>query len=64
MKLKFRILDNRIGSIFDLPKYQTEGSAGLDLLACIDNDLVLMPNESTIIESEFQFISTIKILRA
>ena len=51
MKLKFKILDNRIGSIFDLPKYQTEGSAGLDLLACIDNDLVLMPNESTIIES-------------
>tara|TARA_B100001121_G_C18417205_1_gene492915 strand:+ start:243 stop:695 length:453 start_codon:yes stop_codon:yes gene_type:complete len=51
MKLKFKILDKRIGSVFDFPEYQTEGSAGLDLLACINNDLVMKPNESTIIES-------------
>jgi dUTP pyrophosphatase len=51
MKLKFKILDQRIGTNFDTPKYQTSGSAGLDLLACIEEELVLQPNESTIIPS-------------
>ena len=51
MKLKFKILDPRIGKDFQIPKYQTSGSAGLDLIACIDNKVVLTPNESTIIPS-------------
>ena len=51
MKLKFKILDPRIGKDFEIPKYQTIGSAGLDLIACIDSQLVLTPNESTIIPS-------------
>ena len=41
MKLKFKILDPRIGKDFEIPKYQTIGSAGLDLIACIDSQLVL-----------------------
>jgi dUTP pyrophosphatase len=51
MKLKFKILDQRIGSEFETPKYQTAGSAGLDLLACIEDQIVLEPNEATIIPS-------------
>lgn len=51
MKLKFKILDKRIGSDFPLPKYQTNGSAGLDLIACTKENLILKPNESTIIPS-------------
>ena len=51
MKLKFKILDPRIGKDFEIPKYQTSGSAGLDLIACINSQLVLTPNESTIIPS-------------
>tara|TARA_B100000886_G_scaffold140533_1_gene95150 strand:- start:13757 stop:14209 length:453 start_codon:yes stop_codon:yes gene_type:complete len=51
MKLKFKILDNRIGDEFKIPCYQTSGSAGLDLLACVDEELVLEANESTIIPS-------------
>jgi dUTP pyrophosphatase len=51
MKLKFKILDQRIGSEFETPKYQTAGSAGLDLLACIEDQIVLEPNEATIIQS-------------
>ena len=51
MKLKFKILDQRIGTDFQTPKYQTFGSAGLDLLACIDDQLIMQPNESTIIPS-------------
>ena len=45
MKLKFKILDPRIGKDFQIPKYQTSGSAGLDLIACIDTQMVLTPNE-------------------
>ena len=51
MKLKFKILDPRIGKDFEIPKYQTAGSAGLDLIACIDSQLILSPIESTIIPS-------------
>ena len=51
MKLKFKILDPRIGKDFGIPKYQTLGSAGLDLVACVDSQLILSPNQSTIIPS-------------
>ncbi len=51
MKLKFKILDKRIGTEFDMPKYQTSGSAGMDLIACNEEKLVLKPNESTVIQS-------------
>jgi len=51
MKLKFKILDSRIGSNFPIPKHQTGGSAGIDLIACIDDEMILDPNESTIISS-------------
>ena len=51
MKLKFKILDSRIGSNFPIPKHQTSGSAGIDLIACIDDEMILGPNESTIISS-------------
>ena len=51
MKLKFKILDSRIGSNFPIPKHQTSGSAGIDLIACIDDEMILNPNESTIISS-------------
>ena len=51
MKLKYKILDNRIGTEFDIPKYQTAGSAGMDLIACCDESITLSPNESTIIPS-------------
>ncbi|GIS49317.1 MAG: hypothetical protein Ct9H90mP22_9050 [Gammaproteobacteria bacterium] len=51
MKLKFKILDKRIGTEFDMPKYQTSGSAGMGLIACNEEKLVLKPNESTVIQS-------------
>ena len=41
MKLKFKILDSRIGSNFPIPKHQTSGSAGIDLIACIDDEMIL-----------------------
>jgi dUTP pyrophosphatase len=47
--LQVRILDARIGSDFPLPAYATEGSAGLDLRACIDAPLLLAPGKAELI---------------
>jgi dUTP pyrophosphatase len=47
--LKVRILDSRIGHEFPLPAYATAGSAGLDLRACIDADLLLEPGKAQLI---------------
>jgi deoxyuridine 5'-triphosphate nucleotidohydrolase len=47
--LKVRILDPRIGGEFPLPAYATSGSAGLDLRACIDQDLLLEPGKAELI---------------
>ena len=47
--LKVRILDARIGRDFPLPAYATAGSAGLDLRACIEADLLLEPGKAELI---------------
>jgi dUTP pyrophosphatase len=47
--LQVRILDARIGSEFPMPAYATDGSAGLDLRACIDAPLVLAPGHAELI---------------
>ena len=41
--LQVRIVDSRIGNEFPLPAYATDGSAGLDLRACVDAPLILQP---------------------
>ncbi|OBW91893.1 dUTP diphosphatase [Gallibacterium salpingitidis] len=48
-KIDVKILDARIGSEFPLPSYATEGSAGLDLRALIDEKIVLQPGETRLI---------------
>ncbi len=47
--LRIRILDARLGGEFPLPAYATEGSAGLDLRACVDAPLLLQPGQSELI---------------
>ena len=47
--LKVRILDARIGREFPLPAYATEGSAGLDLRACLEAPLELAPGRAELI---------------
>jgi dUTP pyrophosphatase len=47
--LKVRILDARMGKEFPLPAYATEGSAGLDLRACIDAPLNLEPGRAELL---------------
>jgi len=47
--LKVRVLDERMGRDFPLPAYATDGSAGLDLRACLAADLVLDPGRAELI---------------
>jgi dUTP pyrophosphatase len=47
--LQVRILDPRLGREFALPHYATEGSAGLDLRACLDAPLVLESGRTELI---------------
>ena len=48
-EVQVKILDKRIGTAFPLPKYETEGSAGIDLRACLDAPLILEPGQTTLI---------------
>lgn len=48
-KLEVKILDERIRGM--LPHYATAGAAGLDLRACIDAPLALMPGDSQLVSS-------------
>ncbi|MDQ3028191.1 MAG: dUTP diphosphatase [Pseudomonadota bacterium] len=46
-KLAIKVLDEKIRP--HLPAYATEGSAGLDLRACIDAPLTLRPGDSALV---------------
>ena len=49
--LQVRILAARIGREFALPTYATDGSAGLDLRACIAAPLLLEPGRAELIST-------------
>lgn len=46
-----RILDPRIGREIPMPTYATEGSAGLDLRACLDAPLTLQPGDTQLLST-------------
>jgi dUTP pyrophosphatase len=48
-RLQLKILDRRLGSEFPLPDYATEGSAGMDLRAMLDEVVDLAPGETLLI---------------
>lgn len=48
-KVQLKILDARMGDTIPLPKYATEGSAGLDLHACLDEPFELKPAHTELI---------------
>lgn len=47
--IELKILDSRIGTEFPLPAYATAGSAGMDLRAITDTQLVIQPGETVLI---------------
>lgn len=48
-KIALKILDARIGGKFPLPRYGTDGAAGLDMVACLNDPLTLKPGETHLI---------------
>ncbi len=47
--IDIKILDDRIGNEIPLPRYATDGSAGLDLRACITEKLELKSGQTELI---------------
>jgi len=48
-QIQLQILDERVGNEIELPHYATDGSAGMDLRACIDEALEIKPGETHLI---------------
>lgn len=48
-KIQLRVLDERLGRDYPLPDYATQGSAGIDLRACIDLPLLVEPGQTELI---------------
>ena len=48
-RVSLKILDPRIGKVIPLPEYATDGSAGMDLRACLDEVLPIRPGETHLI---------------
>ncbi len=48
-ELQVKILSSLIGNAVPLPEYSTDGSAGLDLRACLENQLCLNPGHTELI---------------
>ncbi|MDH4031785.1 MAG: dUTP diphosphatase [Chromatiales bacterium] len=47
--IKLKILDQRLGNEFPLPDYATDGSAGVDLRACVEDTTVIDPGQTILV---------------
>lgn len=47
--IQLKVLDPRVGTEFPLPDYATDGSAGVDLRACLDEPLEIQPGSTELI---------------
>lgn len=47
--LAVKIMDTRLGNEWPLPNYATEGSAGMDLRACIEAPITLHPGDTQLL---------------
>lgn len=48
-KIEMKILDQRLGHEFPLPHYATDGSAGMDMRAMLEEPLEIKPGETHLI---------------
>lgn len=51
--VKLKIIDPRLGDQIPLPEYATDGSAGMDLRACLNEPLSIGPGESELVPTGF-----------
>ena len=47
--IELKILDPRVGESIPLPHYATDGSAGMDMRACIDEPITVAPGETVLV---------------
>ena len=47
--IELKVLDPRVGDTIPLPHYATDGSAGLDMRACIDAPLAVEPGDTVLV---------------
>ncbi len=52
-RVRLRVLDARLGTEFPLPDYSTDGSAGMDLRAMVDEPLTIAPGVTELIPTGF-----------
>ena len=50
-RIQLKVLDERLGKEFVFPDYATSGSAGVDLVACLDASLAINPGDCELIPS-------------
>jgi len=51
--VQLKIMDPRLGQEIPLPEYATDGSAGMDLRACIEGTMIIRPGETQLIPTGF-----------
>lgn len=51
--VQLKIIDQRLGGEIPLPEHATDGSAGMDLRACVEQDTVIHPGETLLIPTGF-----------
>lgn len=52
-KIQIKLIDPRLGSEFPLPTHATDGSAGMDISACLEATVTLTPGETLLIPAGF-----------
>lgn len=51
MQVQIKVMNDAIGVSIPLPRYASEGAAGVDLHACISSPLVIMPDETVMVST-------------
>ena len=51
--VQLKIMDSRLGNEIPLPEHATDGSAGMDLRACVDTDTIVEPGDTILIPTGF-----------
>lgn len=51
MKVQVKVLDARLGQAWPMPTYATQGSAGLDLRACVEQATVIEPGQTLLVKT-------------
>jgi len=51
--IQLKIIDSRLGQEIPLPEHATDGSAGMDLRACVESKMLLHPGETLLVPTGF-----------